>query len=64
MIVGASIKTMTFAEKAATLYEKTNLIVEKRKRIGGNSYDCYDDYGIIIHQYGKRKRGLLPDLRS
>jgi UDP-galactopyranose mutase len=43
---------MTFAERAANVHEKTSLIVERKNHIGGNAYDHYDDYGVLIHQYG------------
>jgi UDP-galactopyranose mutase len=43
---------VTFAERAANISGKTSLIVEKRNHIGGNSYDRYDDHGVLIHQYG------------
>ena len=33
--------------------EKRNvLVIEKRSHIGGNCYDCMDEHGIWIHQYG------------
>lgn len=31
---------------------KKVLVIEKRSHIGGNCYDCYDEHGILIHQYG------------
>ena len=31
---------------------KKVLIVEKRNHIGGNAYDEYDEYGILVHKYG------------
>jgi UDP-galactopyranose mutase len=52
IIVGAGFAGVTFAERAANIYGKTSLIVERRKHIGGNSYDRYDDHGVLIHQYG------------
>lgn len=52
LIVGAGFAGVTFAERAANLFGKTSLIVEKRNHIGGNSYDRYDDHGVLIHQYG------------
>lgn len=27
-------------------------VIEKRKHIGGNCYDEYDDYGVLVHKYG------------
>jgi UDP-galactopyranose mutase len=52
LIVGAGFAGVTFAERVANISGKTALIVEKRNHIGGNSYDRYDDYGVLIHQYG------------
>lgn len=31
---------------------KTVLLLERRNHIGGNTYDCYDQAGVLIHQYG------------
>lgn len=52
LIVGAGFAGITFAQRAANVFGKTSLIVEKRNHIGGNSYDRYDDHGVLIHQYG------------
>lgn len=27
-------------------------IIERRNHIGGNMYDCKDEYGILVHKYG------------
>lgn len=43
---------MTFAERAATVYGKTSLVVDVRDHFGGNAYDRYDDHGVLIHPYG------------
>lgn len=40
------------AERIASQLNKKVLIVEKRNHIGGNAYDEYDEYGILIHKYG------------
>ncbi len=52
LIVGAGFSGLTVAERMATLHGKTSLIVECRDHIGGNAYDKYDDYGVLIHTYG------------
>jgi UDP-galactopyranose mutase len=52
LIVGAGFSGLVMAERLATQMGKTSLIVEKRRHIGGNCYDRYDDYGVLIHQYG------------
>jgi len=28
------------------------LLVDRRRHIGGNAYDHYDDAGILVHKYG------------
>ena len=31
---------------------KSVLVLERRDHIGGNAYDCLDEAGVLIHQYG------------
>lgn len=52
LIVGAGITGCTLAERLANEHKKLVLIIDKRDHIGGNSYDCYNDDGILIHKYG------------
>ncbi len=52
LIVGAGFAGSVMAERIASQFDKKVLLVEKRKHIGGNAYDEYDDYGILIHKYG------------
>ena len=42
------------AVAARALAEKGRrvLVLERRDHIGGNAYDCLDDYGVLIHKYG------------
>ena len=42
------------AVSARALAEKGKkvLVLERRDHIGGNAYDCLDDYGVLIHKYG------------
>ncbi len=54
LIVGAGFVGTVAAERLASQQNKKVLIVEKRNHIGGNTYDEYDDYGILIHKYGPR----------
>ena len=28
------------------------LVLERRPHVGGNAYDCLDQAGVLIHQYG------------
>jgi UDP-galactopyranose mutase len=52
IIVGAGFAGSVLAERLATQLNQRVLIVEKRKHIGGNAYDCYNDEGLLIHPYG------------
>lgn len=52
LIVGAGLAGCTLAEKIATLLKKKVLLVDKRSHIGGNTYDYYDENGILIQKYG------------
>lgn len=52
LIVGAGITGITAASILARDKNKSVLIVEKRDHIGGNCYDCINEDGILIHQYG------------
>ena len=31
---------------------KRVLIIDKRDHVGGNTYDCHDAAGILVHRYG------------
>ncbi|MBI3260054.1 MAG: UDP-galactopyranose mutase [Ignavibacteriae bacterium] len=52
LIVGAGFSGCVLAERIATVLGKKSLIVEKRSHIGGNAYDYYNEYGILVHKYG------------
>lgn len=52
LIVGSGFSGLTFAERVATQCGKTSLVVDRRDHIGGNSYDYYDEAGVLIHRYG------------
>ncbi len=51
LIVGAGFAGSVLAERLARLDKKV-LIIDRRKHIGGNAYDCHDEHGILIHKYG------------
>jgi len=40
------------AARALAEQGKRVLVLERRPHIGGNAYDCLDDAGVLIHQYG------------
>jgi len=52
IIIGTGFAGSVLAERLATQQNKRILIVDKRRHIGGNCYDCFDEHGILIHQYG------------
>jgi UDP-galactopyranose mutase len=52
MIVGAGLSGAVLAERLASKSGKKVLLVEKRNHIGGNTFDYYNEDGILIHKYG------------
>ncbi len=52
LIVGAGFAGCTLAERVATELNKKVLLVEKRNHIAGNSYDYYNEEGILVQKYG------------
>jgi UDP-galactopyranose mutase len=51
LIVGAGFAGLIMAERLSAR-GKTCVVVDKRKHIGGNAFDCYDEAGVLIHPYG------------
>ncbi|MBS5111257.1 MAG: UDP-galactopyranose mutase [Coprobacillus cateniformis] len=51
LIIGSGFAGATVARILAERGEKVK-IIEKRPHIGGNCYDEYDEYGILVHKYG------------
>ena len=51
VVIGAGFAGIVACNRLSERGEEI-LLVEQRSHIGGNSYDCYDDYGILIHPYG------------
>src|ERR1043165_6830437 len=52
LIVGAGFAGSVIAERLASQANKKILLIDKRCHIGGNTYDHYDEHGILIHEYG------------
>ncbi|HTL08965.1 MAG TPA: UDP-galactopyranose mutase [Chitinophagaceae bacterium] len=52
LIVGAGFAGAVLAERLATQAGKKVLIIDKRPHIGGNTYDYFDNAGILVHKYG------------
>ncbi len=51
LIVGCGIAGITMAERLASVGKRC-LMVDQRRHIGGNCYDCLDQHGVLIHPYG------------
>jgi UDP-galactopyranose mutase len=51
LVVGAGFAGAIVAERLATQGHKVH-VIDKRPHIAGNAYDCLDDHGVLIHQYG------------
>jgi UDP-galactopyranose mutase len=52
LIVGAGFCGATLAERLARGAGKNVLVVDRRRHIGGNAYDHYNDDGLLVHKYG------------
>lgn len=52
VIVGSGFSGSILARRIAEELNEKVLIVEQRSHIGGNAYDAYDEYGILIQKYG------------
>ncbi len=52
LIVGAGFAGCTVAERIASLLGRKVLLVERRNHIGGNTYDYYNEEGILVQKYG------------
>lgn len=52
LVVGAGFAGSVLAERLASQAGDNVLLIDRRRHIGGNAYDTYDDAGILIHAYG------------
>ena len=52
LVVGAGFAGATIAERLAEHAGKKVLVCDKRRHIGGNAYDHYDEAGVLVHKYG------------
>jgi UDP-galactopyranose mutase len=52
VIIGAGFAGATAARELAERGGKKVLVLERRSHVGGNAYDCLDEAGVLIHQYG------------
>lgn len=51
LIVGSGFAGSVVANVLANRGERVR-IIEKRNHIGGNCFDEYDEYGVLVHKYG------------
>jgi len=52
LVVGAGFAGSVLAERLAGQLDKSVLLLDKRRHIGGNAHDTYNEDGILIHTYG------------
>jgi UDP-galactopyranose mutase len=52
LVVGGGFAGSVLAERLAGELDAHVLVVDRRRHIGGNAYDHYDDAGILVHRYG------------
>lgn len=51
LVVGAGFAGCVIAERFAS-QGKSVLIIDRRSHIGGNAFDEYDQFGVLVHRYG------------
>ncbi len=52
LIVGAGFAGSVLAERLASVMDKRVLLIDKRDHVGGNTFDYFDQAGILVHRYG------------
>lgn len=52
VVVGAGLSGVVMAERIASQLKKRVLIIERREHVGGNTYDYYNEDGILVNRYG------------
>ena len=52
LIVGAGFTGAVLAERIASQLGDPVVLIDQRAHIGGNAYDCINEHGVLIHQYG------------
>ncbi|MFX1293624.1 MAG: UDP-galactopyranose mutase [Promethearchaeota archaeon] len=52
LIVGAGFSGSVLAERLASQLNKKILIIDRRDHVGGNCFDYYNDFGVLVHKYG------------
>lgn len=52
LVVGAGFAGAVLAERLASQAGQRVLVVDKRRHVGGNAHDRFDDAGVLVHPYG------------
>lgn len=52
LIVGAGLAGAVLAERLATQAGKKIILIDKRNHVGGNTFDYFNEEGILVHKYG------------
>ena len=52
LVVGAGFAGAVVAERLASQLGKRVLVIDKRPHVGGNTYDFYNEDGVLVHRYG------------
>jgi UDP-galactopyranose mutase len=52
LIVGAGFTGAVLAERIASQLGERVIVIDRRRHIGGNAYDCRNEHGVTIHKYG------------
>ena len=52
LVIGAGYAGAVAARELAERGGKRVLVLERRDHVAGNAYDCLDQNGVLIHQYG------------
>jgi UDP-galactopyranose mutase len=52
LVVGAGFAGSVMAERLASQAGLRVLVIDRRRHIGGNAFDEYDEHGVLVHRYG------------
>jgi UDP-galactopyranose mutase len=52
LVVGAGFAGAVMAERLASQCGQTVLVLDRRRHVGGNAYDYYDEHGVLVHRFG------------
>lgn len=52
IVVGAGLVGCTLAERIASQLDQRVLVIDARDHVGGNTFDEFDDHGVLVHRYG------------